>query len=111
MRLLRATAPCHPAPVLHVCSPTTFTFKRVLLCPNCQRRRRFVVERAVWYDPIFTCCHCGDAYCAEGRMPRPFAPGWRQRSSGRARRKWAEAPPNADVMVALRAAVLAEVHA
>lgn len=76
-----------------VCSPRTVTFRRVRDCPTCGVRRRFVESVAVWYSPTWTCCTCGDSWCPEeGRYPRPFARGWRERESAHARRQWDQAP-------------------
>lgn len=81
---------------VHICSPSSVTFRRVMVCPTCDTLRRFVGDAAVWYGTTWTCCTCGDAWSAEGRMPRPFARGWREEEAARARRKWAAAPRKAE---------------
>lgn len=77
---------------IHINRPSFTWSKRVLHCPTCDRRRRFVVASQEWYDPIATCCACGDAWSGGERMPRPFRPGWRKAAIARARAHWAEAP-------------------
>lgn len=74
-----------------VCPTVTRWARRVTRCPTCDRRRRFVVMLQPWYDPIWTCCACGDAWAGGERLPRPFARGWRARESARARARWATA--------------------
>lgn len=75
--------------LIHICRPSDQHYiRRVMHCPTCDRRRRFVVLVAEWYDPLFTCCACGDSFATEGRLERPFARGWRQKASARARRAW-----------------------
>lgn len=82
---------------VHVCSPRSVIFRRVIACPTCGTQRRMVESVAVWHAPTFTCCTCGDSWDAEeGRYPRPFARGWRQKEAARARRQWDAAPPVAD---------------
>lgn len=76
-----------------VCCPRSVTYRRVMACPTCGTRRRFVGEVAAWYAPLWTCCACGDTWDAEeGRLPRPFARGWREKEAARARARWSAAP-------------------
>lgn len=81
---------------LHICAPQTVTFRRLLDCPTCKKRRRFVILNAVWYDGIATCCGCGDSFSDGYRMQRPFARGWRAREVERAKRLWNSALPKAE---------------
>ncbi len=91
-----------------ICSPATVTFRRVTHCPTCDTRRRFVGTAAVWYSTFWTCCTCGDSWDSEeGRMPRQFARGWREKEAARARRKW-NAAPNRDEARRMLADLLAK---
>lgn len=95
-----------------ICSPRSVTFRRVTHCPTCDTRRRFVGDAAVWYAPVWTCCACGDSWDdEEGRMPRPFARGWREKEAARARRKWDAAPTRAEAGRLFAEMVRAEVAA
>lgn len=84
-------------PDVVVCRPTTLYQRTVEDCPTCGRRRRFVSTVALWYDPVFTCCGCGDSWSTGGRMPRPFARGWRPSAIERARKHWAAGSTRAEV--------------
>lgn len=90
-----------------ICRPQAWTFRRVLFCPTCERRRRFVVETFIWYDSEATCLGCGDSWSGGWRNPRPFVRGWRKAAIAAARAKWATAPPRAEVEASLRAEVAA----
>lgn len=77
---------------LFLCRPTTWSTRHVRFCPTCERRRRFVrTHMGVWYPCIWTCCACGDAWSEGERLSRPFARGWRDEATRRARREWVEA--------------------
>lgn len=77
----------------HICRPKTVVVRMVTLCPTCKTRRRMVASCTTWYSPIATCCTCGDSWSDGERLPRPFARGWRQQSSARARSAWRHAEP------------------
>lgn len=79
-------------PCLIVCAPTSVTYRRVRECPTCKRRRRFVVKTFVWYDPIWTCCGCGDSWSSGVRFGRPARRGWRIEATRKARSEWVAAP-------------------
>lgn len=64
-------------------------YRRIIYCPTCKTRRRFYVWAQDWYDPIATCCTCGDRWSAGERMTRPFARGWREESAKKARAAYA----------------------
>lgn len=74
-----------------LCRPATTWWRRVMFCPTCGRRRRMVAMIQEWYDPVVTCCACGESWEGGERLQRPFARGWRQAASARARRHWADA--------------------
>lgn len=73
---------------VHVCVARSQDFRRVLPCPTCKRRRRFIENDAIWYGVTFTCCGCGYAWGEDGRMERPFRRGWRAEAVAAARRRW-----------------------
>ncbi len=92
-----------------MCSgPVGIARRRVLHCPTCDSRRRFV-ERwgGAWYGPTLTCCACGDAWTCGERHPRPFKPRWRQERTAAAARDWTLALSGP----AYRAAVKADTEA
>jgi ribosomal protein L37AE/L43A len=74
--------------VVTICAPTPTWRRRVVECPTCKRRRRFVQACFEWYDPIWTCCACGDSFSGGERMSRPFAPAWRPKAIAKARERW-----------------------
>lgn len=77
---------------VHVCwSRVDSEYRRVLHCPTCKRRRRFYVWAQDWYDPVATCCACGDAWSGGERLMRPACRGWRQERSAWAKRAYAAA--------------------
>lgn len=76
---------------IHICRPSFDYIRRITLCPNCKVRRRFILKAQDYYDTIWTCCACGDSWTAEGRMERPFKPGWRKERISRAKSDWAKA--------------------
>ena len=49
-------------------------------CPTCARRTRQLCEFEEWYGWTLTCLSCGDAWTDGEMLPRPFAPGWREKS-------------------------------
>ena len=76
-----------------VCSaPRGVVRRRVLVCWNCETKRRVVqVYQGAWYGDHFYCCHCGDGWGDGETMARPFQRGWREKAIQRARDYWAEA--------------------
>ena len=91
-----------------VCRPETFWLRRIRQCPTCHRRRRFVAFDQLWYGPTWTCCRCGDAWTADGRLPRPFKPRWRRESATWAREHWSLASGDRAEHMAWLAAQIAE---
>ena len=69
----------------HICAPPTFNYRTISFCPTCGCRRRMLVECAAWWGTTWTCLTCGDGWAEEGRLPRPFARGWRGREVARAK--------------------------
>ena len=60
-------------------------------CPTCNRRRRFLMLIEAWRGAYWTCLTCGERYHSdEGRMERPFRPGWRMESVKKAKAIWEE---------------------
>jgi hypothetical protein len=75
---------------LHICAPSPVKYeRRVIQCPTCQQRRRFVCRLYEWYGWLVTCCACGDSWEDGERLPRPFRRGWRVEEARRAKRLWA----------------------
>jgi hypothetical protein len=79
-----------PADVNICFSRVDAEFRKVAYCGHCKRRRRIYGWAQEWYGTIWTCCHCGDAWCEGELLPRPFQRGWRQRAAAKATRRWAE---------------------
>jgi len=55
-------------------------------CPTCGKDRYFVAALWEWYGVYLTCIRCGERFCEEGRMERPFCRGWRKDSIKRAKK-------------------------
>lgn len=74
---------------VQVCwSRKDWTFRRIVHCPTCQKRRRWVGWAQEWYSTIWTCCGCGDSFGDGERMERPFKRGWRSEAIKRAKADW-----------------------
>lgn len=74
---------------VHICwARVDREYRRVMHCPTCKRRRRFYVWAQDWYDPVATCCACGDAWSGGERMPRPTSRGWRAEAAAQAKAAW-----------------------
>jgi len=72
-----------------VCAPTAQrTQRRILNCPTCKQRRRFICTLYEWYGWLVTCCACGDSWEDGERLPRPFARGWREQAKAKAKAAW-----------------------
>jgi hypothetical protein len=76
-----------------VCAPDTYLLRRILRCPTCRTKRRFVGKDAPWYGPRWTCCGCGDSFGDGERLQRPARRGWRKQAVAEAKRLWGEAGP------------------
>lgn len=98
-------APTAPEPYVHVYRPAVFTARRILFCPTCDRRRRFVVSSFIWFDPTAQCCACGETWHGSERAARPFARGWRTEAIRNAQQRWATAMSRTEADAAFRAAV------
>lgn len=85
--------PCIAYGNVMVCTSSTHVTRKIMHCPTCERRRRFVVigELYSYYAPTLTCCACGDSWGEDGRMARPFRRGWRDRAIATARQQWKDA--------------------
>jgi hypothetical protein len=57
-------------------------------CTTCEKRTRQVARFYGYYGWNVVCCRCGERYSEEGRYPRPFERGWRQRNIEEAERIW-----------------------
>ncbi len=55
-------------------------------CTTCGRPKYGVVVHVEWYGTDATCLYCGERYSEEGRTPRPFERGWREKSKADARK-------------------------
>jgi hypothetical protein len=82
-----------PPRAIIVCAPETFLLRRILRCPTCRTKRRFVGADAPWYGPRWTCCFCGDVFGDGERLPRPAKRGWRKEAAAKAKRLWDEVGP------------------
>jgi hypothetical protein len=81
-----------------VCRPPRIVYRAITYCPTCRGRRRTVVRLALWYDPVVTCCGCGDSWAGGELVERPFMRGWRKQAVERAVRDWADAVPKRDAL-------------
>ncbi len=79
-------------PVIVLCGPDYAEVKQpVMYCPTCDQRRRMLMLVEAWRGAGFTRLTCGERYHEdEGRMERPFSPGWRQRSVEDAKALWTQ---------------------
>lgn len=84
---------CYVGEGITICAPPRgVVCRRILRCPTCEQRRRFVQRfMGAWYGDLFTCVACGDSWGDGERLERPFQRGWRQRATAKARRAWTEA--------------------
>ena len=74
---------------LSICGNTYLEIKQpVEYCPTCEQPRRMLYRLRAWLGPDWTCLSCGERFCEEGRMERPFAPAWRRRNIEEARSFW-----------------------
>ena len=87
---------------VHICRPAVVTTRKVLRCPTCKQRRRFVVRSYVWYPTDATCTACGDTWAEGERLQRPARRGWRVEASAAAKRDWEQATPAGEFRSALR---------
>ena len=76
---------------IHITPGPTPTLTAYIDCPFCEHEAHVVGATQEWYDTIWTCCRCGDAWAGGEMLPRPFARGWRQRAQRRARLDWWDA--------------------
>lgn len=51
---------------------------RIIKCPNCKRRRKFLCEHQDWYGWLDTCLTCGDRWQDGEMLPRPSERDWRK---------------------------------
>jgi len=86
-----------------ICTPSYVIERSIRYCPTCERRRRFVSTVALWYDPISTCCGCGDSWTYGQRDPRPFARNWRPGAVSRAKRMWENGSTKSEVRAWIKA--------
>lgn len=71
-----------------LCRPDTLWVRTVRCCPVCGQRRRLVGFDQLWYGITWTCLGCGDMWCGEELLERPFKPRWRQENIARASKRW-----------------------
>lgn len=80
-----------------VCGPPPGVYRRrILYCPVCERRRRFI-ERwdGAWYGTTQYCA-CGDRWQDGELAPRPFERGWRKEAQDHFRAMWDNAASGAN---------------
>lgn len=71
------------------CGPDGVYRRRVMECPSCKRRHRFVVSwDGAWYGTT-EYGSCGDTWQEGRRSERPFRRGWRKQRQERFRSLWA----------------------
>lgn len=80
--------PCSIGTNVIVCGPPGVYMRRVIHCPACNRRHRFVVSwDGAWYGSTYYGL-CGDAWQDGEMAPRPFERGWRREAQVRAAEMW-----------------------
>lgn len=88
------------APGVIICSPSTWSYRAILKCPVCKRRRRHIVTLEGYYGSTIGCLGCGDRWMDGELCPRPWRPGWREESRAQLRHKWANAMTKRDAVAA-----------
>jgi len=74
---------------LTICRAPTAARRRILACPICKKRTRFIETfGGLWYAPVLTCCRCGDSWSDGDLGYRPFARGWRKDAIRKAQEVW-----------------------
>jgi hypothetical protein len=87
-------SPCENVGGVIICGPPAGVYtRRVLACPECDRRHRFVVQwDGAWYGTTLYGA-CGDKWADCEMYPRPFQKGWRTKAQERFRAMWDNAAP------------------
>jgi ribosomal protein L37AE/L43A len=62
---------------------------RTTFCPTCKKDTLKLCQYFEWYGPSVVCLECGERWEGGERLPRPFAPKWREKSVERARNRMA----------------------
>jgi hypothetical protein len=60
---------------------------KIVKCPTCEHRRKFLCEFQEWYGWLITCLTCGDRWENGEMLPRPFERGWRKRKIAEAKHR------------------------
>lgn len=75
------------------CGPPGIYCRRVLYCPECNRRHRFVISwDGAWYGTT-SYGACGDRWQDGECAPRPFEQSWRKKAQAHFREMWKYAAP------------------
>lgn len=86
--------PCHQSKDgnLIVCTPSVMERRRrVVHCPVCKRKRRFVMHHEPWYGWTQTCTACGARWQDGEYCGRPNKRDWATKSLlKRLKEEWAE---------------------
>ena len=56
-------------------------------CPTCKRDTLKLCQHYEWYGWSVTCLECGERWEDGERLPRPFAPRWREKNIERAEKR------------------------
>ena len=62
---------------------------RTDFCSTCKKAVLKLCQYFEWYGPSVVCLECGERWEDGERLPRPFAPKWREKSIERARKRMA----------------------
>ena len=75
--------------LVHVCAPRPVD-KRVIsgVCPDCQKRSRFLLFFYEWYGATQTCLRCGRRWCDGEWMPLEFYRFARRDNINEAKAAW-----------------------
>jgi hypothetical protein len=91
---------CHKlAPGVIVCKSPATEYRRIVRCPSCRRRRRFLVRFEGWYGDRLTCTGCGNQWSDGYRMPLTRSAKKRAALIADAKARWATARPAAQYQI------------
>lgn len=98
-------------PIITICFPVLTAVKKARHhCPNCKKRRTFVMWFEDWYGWTAVCLGCGDRWQDGEMCPRPYFCGpWRQEAIRHAKEQWKVLSGTIPAMPP-RPNVVAEIH-
>ena len=85
-----------------VCSSPSTEYRRILRCPSCRKRRRFLVRFGGWYGDTLTCCGCARSWADGYQYPFTRSEAKRRRLREDAAERWKTARPASELRDAVR---------